>query len=292
MQQIGLSAILAVAVSVSWVIRPTEAADALGGKPKLELVLHYDFSPEQVTKVSDFSGKEHNGTCHDGQIVYGRRKNAVKLKGKGMIAMPDLPDTLDPASRSLTVGAFCQPTLPNGVVAAMGDKANGFSLYLKEGVPQFVVRANGQLSKVTATEPVVMDQWVHLAGTIDAKGKLSLIVNGWSVASIQGKLIPHKPSEPFCVVLTQARQSANTDHPFTGEGFFKMSAFIGASWIGTKTVICGEIGPIFPDADARSDGKQQIASRRFSVAVYSLAWAVEPSLGFSPVPHSASCTHS
>jgi hypothetical protein len=178
---------------------PVQAAERHAGKAKLEPALQYDFVIGQGPKISDASGKKHNGLLKNGEIVFGHIKNAVKLDGNGMISIAPLPATLDPALRSLTVGAFCQPASPDGVIVAMGDKTNGFSLYLKEGVPHFVVRANGELFKVAAPEPVIMEQWVHLAGTIDAQGKMSLIVDGWPVAASQGKLIPQKPSGGFSI---------------------------------------------------------------------------------------------
>jgi hypothetical protein len=189
--------ILAAAFVAAWPIRTVSAGDAASRGKKLELVLQYDFLPDQL-KVADASGKKHDGAVQDGEIVYGRRKHAVKLDGKGMVAMTAVPDTLNPQSQAMTVGAFCQPSAPDGVVAAMGDKSNGFCLYLEAGVPQFAVRAQGELCKIAAREPVVLDQWVHLAGMIDAKGQLSLVVNGWPVATAQGKLIPQKPAKPFC----------------------------------------------------------------------------------------------
>ena len=97
--------------------------------------------------MSDYSGKKHDGTLLDGEIVYGRRKNAAQFNGKGFISLEGVPDTLSPKSRPLTVGAFCQPTAPDGVLVAMGDQTNGFSLYLKDSVPHFAVRAEGGSSR-------------------------------------------------------------------------------------------------------------------------------------------------
>jgi hypothetical protein len=199
MRQVAVFSVLAIVIEVPCIATGGERPNRNGSTSKPELVLQYDFLPDQVTKVIDFSSKKHNGTLQNGEIVEGRRKNAIKFDGKGMISVANVPETLNPASRPLTVGAFCKPSSPDGVVVAMGDKANGFSLYLKEGVPQFAIRSNGELSKVAAREPVVMDQWVHLAGAIDAKGKMWLIVNGWPGTSVEGKLIPQKPAEPFSV---------------------------------------------------------------------------------------------
>ncbi len=199
MRQVALLSALAVALGLGatalaadWARRNTTEID-------VELVLHYDFLADQTLSVTDFSGKKHDGTLRDGEIVYGRRKNAVKLDGKGFISLESVPDTLNPTTRPLTVGAFCQPTAPDGVLVAMGDTTNGFSLYLKDSVPHFVVRAEGVPFKVAAEQPVALNQWVHLAGAIDATGQVWLIVNGWAGDSADGKLIPQKSSEPFSV---------------------------------------------------------------------------------------------
>lgn len=173
------------------------------GPPKsasaLRLALHYEFLGDQLPRIEDLSGNEHHGLLDSGEIVYGRRKNAVKLEGKGRVVVRGVPDSLNPASRSLTVGAFCQPAALDGVLVAMGDKVNGFSLYVKDGVPHFAVRAQGELFAVAAREPIALGQWIHLAGAIDAKGELWLITNGWPGASAAGRLIPAKPAESLCV---------------------------------------------------------------------------------------------
>ncbi len=163
-----------------------------------EIALHYDLFVVDGALVGDASGKRHDGVILRGEIVPGRKKDALRLDGDGSLAMPDVPETFDPKSRPFTVGAFCQPAAADGVIASMGDKANGFSLFLKGGVPHLAVRSNGELAQVIADEPVVAGQWVHLAGSIDGGGTLRLMVNGWPVAESSGKLIQRRPTEPFC----------------------------------------------------------------------------------------------
>lgn len=199
MRRAALLPVLTVTVCLVGTALAADRASRNATKTPVELALQYDFLADQVSEVSDFSGKKHDGTLRDGEIVYGRRKNAVKFDGKGFIFQESVPDTLNPKARPLTVGAFCQPTAPDGVLVAMGDKTNGFSLYLKDSVPHFVVRADGGLFTVAAEDPVAMNQWVHLAGAVDATGKVWLIVNGWPGNSVDGKLIPQKPTEPLSV---------------------------------------------------------------------------------------------
>ena len=76
---------------------------------------------------------------------------------------------------------------------------DGFSLYLKEGVPHFAVRSHGELASVADDDLVVLEQWVHLLGAVGSDGQLQLLVNGWPVAKAQGKLIAGTPEKPLCI---------------------------------------------------------------------------------------------
>ncbi len=202
MQRFVLS-MIAVLVAASFLSVPygwgSERTVRASRSVNVEIAIHYDFYLVKGVIVSDASGKNHSGTIHHGEIVYGRNKNAIKLDGDGWIAMANVPASLNLESQPFTVGAYCQPMAADGVVVTMGDKTNGFSLYLKKGVPHFVVRSGGELLRVAADQPVVMNQWIHLAGAVDNRGKLWLIVNTWPTAATPGKLIEKCPSKPFCV---------------------------------------------------------------------------------------------
>ncbi|MFA6107861.1 MAG: LamG domain-containing protein [Candidatus Latescibacterota bacterium] len=174
------------------------AGPTAGGKEP-DLAFQYDFAVVEDGRTSDASGNDHDGQIVEAKIVEGRLKNAVEFGGRGAVRMTGVPATIDPKSHALTVGAFCRPAALDGVLLAMGDSTDGFSLYLKAGVPRFAVRTGGQLFTAAACEPVVADQWVHLAGVINADGTLRLVVNGWPTASAPGRLIADTPSEPFAV---------------------------------------------------------------------------------------------
>jgi hypothetical protein len=165
----------------------------------VELALHYDLQIIEGAEVSDASGKNHHGMLEQGEIVFGRKKNAARFQGDGSIGMAKVPDTLDPQSRALTVGAFCLPESGDAVLVAMGDALNGFSLYLRDGVPHFAVRSDGELFVVVSDRRVTLNQWVHLAGVIDAQGELSVWFNGWSRAEMSGQTIANRPGEPLNV---------------------------------------------------------------------------------------------
>jgi hypothetical protein len=105
------------------------------------------------------------------------------------------PADLDPREKTFSVGALCQPAAPDGVLVAMGTEENGFSIYLREGLPHFTVRSAGEATTVADDRPIAMNQWLHLMGTLDSSGKLSLVINGWPVADAQGKLIAETPEQ-------------------------------------------------------------------------------------------------
>jgi hypothetical protein len=164
-----------------------------------ELALQYDFFRVEGGRVDDASKQDHAGRLQRGEVVYGRRKPAVKFDGQGLITLDDPANGVQVASRSLTVGALCNPAAADGVLVAVGDKTNGFSLYLKDAVPHFAVRTGGELFLIHADEPVVLGQWVHLYGALDADGQLWLVLNGWPKAHAPGRPIAEQPSESFTV---------------------------------------------------------------------------------------------
>ena len=163
---------------------------------KLEAVLHYDFFGVDGVRVSDQARAKHDGTIQNGAIVPGKRKPAVKLDGRGAILVAASPADLDPAQKAFSVGALCQPAALDGTLVAMGTEQNGFRIYLRDGVPHFSVHSAGDTITVAGDRPVAMNQWLHLMGTLDSGGKLSLIVNGWPTAAAQGKLIAETPAQP------------------------------------------------------------------------------------------------
>ena len=180
-------------------VPPVPAAGAEAGRAEPQLALLYDFQAVEGMQIPDGSGHGHTGTLEAGAIVFGRNKPAVQFAGKGLVTMTQSSGSLDPASRALTVGAMCKPGAPDGVIVSMGDRKDGFSLYLQGGVPHFAVRENGALHEVVATDPVDLDQWVHVAGVIDGKGELALLVDAFPVARAQGSLLAHTPGEPLSV---------------------------------------------------------------------------------------------
>jgi len=196
--------VLIVAVSTLGV-RWLQAADEGKKKARLidpgtpELVLHYDFYGVDGDRISDASGKKHDGKLAGGTIVLGRRRPAIAFDGQGSITVADHLESLGLTSHTLSVGARCKPASADGVIISVGDDKNGLSLYLKNGIPHFAVRSAGKLVTVAGPDPVVMDQWVHLFGAIDRQGNVLLVSNGWPVAQAKGAPLAGVPTEPLCV---------------------------------------------------------------------------------------------
>lgn len=189
------------------VIRPVGFVAALlaaplalagGNGPQPELALQFDFYSVEGAAVPDGSGRGHDGTLLAGEIVPGREKPAVKFAGAGLLTATGMA-AAELVAQPLTVGAMCRPDSKDGVVVAMGGGQDGFSLYLEDGIPRFAVRAAGVVRVVRAPEPVVEGQWVHLAGVVDAKGGLTLLVDTWPVAQAPGLLLGAVPAEPLTV---------------------------------------------------------------------------------------------
>jgi hypothetical protein len=190
-RSVGLAAALS-----SLLAAPLALADGDGPQP--ELALQFDFYSVEGAGVPDGSGRGHDGTLLAGEIVPGRDKPAVKFAGAGLVTATGMA-AAELVAQPLTVGAMCRPEAKDGVVVAMGGGQDGFSLYLEDGVPRFAVRAAGVVRVVSAPEPVVEGQWVHLAGVVDAKGALTLLVDTWPVARAPGLLLRATPAEPLTV---------------------------------------------------------------------------------------------
>ena len=220
----GLYATLALVVSLSGLVPVACAGDhpaPRAGAGRLELAVHYDFFLCEGSRVNDASGKKHDGTLIHGALVEGRRRNAVRFDGQGMIRVNDPQATLDPTSRSLTVGAVCNPSSADGVIASMGDRTDGFSLYVKRGIPHFVVRCGGKLTQVADVEPIPIDQWTHLIGGLDENGEAWLIVNGYLTAHARSKQIPRRPAGPLCIGADPGAPVGDYSEPMNWNGLLQ-----------------------------------------------------------------------
>jgi len=129
-------------------------------------------------------------------------------------------DDLDPSAKPLTVGACCAGAAPgsDGVLIAHGGEAHGYSLFMRDGRPHFAIRSGGTLFEVVGESRIASDEPVHVAGTIDAAGRLGLFVNGREIASADGALIVSKPADPLTIGRDGGSHvgAYDSDLPFTG----------------------------------------------------------------------------
>lgn len=144
------------------------------------LVLSFDFTRDEGTRVVDGSGKGNDGTAHGAELVAADGGQARRFDGKGYLSVGKSP-SLDPAQRAFTVSATVKAEKPDGVILARGGQTQGYALRLVGGRPQFLLRSDGALATVTGPE-AVPDGWVALGGKLTRDLHLVLSVNGQEVA--------------------------------------------------------------------------------------------------------------
>jgi len=124
-----------------------------------------------------------------------KAKPAKNPEAGGPWVVVENSPSLNPAGKPLAVEARVKTDAKNGVVVARGGPQHGYALALRDGVPQFVVRADRKISSVTAKETTT-DEWVHLAGVLTADATLKLFVDGKLAATGKGTgLISADPNE-------------------------------------------------------------------------------------------------
>ena len=72
----------------------------------------------------------------------------------------------------------------NGVLVGQGGTAHGYALFIRKGKPVFAFRRNNKLTEVVGTK-ALGEGPVRVAGRVDAKGALQLLVDGKLVGSGQ-----------------------------------------------------------------------------------------------------------
>ena len=155
----------------------------------LELVLRYDFDKVTDGAVKDISGKANHGKLVGGEVTPGLRGKALKLAGQGEV---EVLGRLDSSSKPFTAGAWCKPESGDGVLISQGGGSHGFAIYLRNGLPHFAVRSGGTLAVAAGMEKLPEGEWVHLSGSLMARGEISLRVNGKEVAKAKSAAIAAK----------------------------------------------------------------------------------------------------
>jgi arylsulfatase A-like enzyme len=176
-------------------------------KVKRKLARQFDFADAATAKLTKQS------------IVDGHKGKAIKLDGSGpAISLPTTPQ-LDPSGIALTVGGWCKPANGNGVLIAQGGISQGYSLYLKDSVLVFAVRA-GMTLKTAKGPKLENDQWTHVAASLDNNGLVQLMVNGKAVGKLtKVGLVGSRPADGLSVGADSGSLVGEyeTTSPFQGQ---------------------------------------------------------------------------
>jgi hypothetical protein len=118
----------------------------------------------------------------------------------------------------LTISVWVLPEGPNGVLVSHGGGNLGYALVLEEGQPAFAVRSTKSEGSAVAARPLGQG-WHHLAGVLNADGRIQLFVDGELAAESKGPgLVPQNPK--LGLQLGACGSSLVTAHgqgiPFTG----------------------------------------------------------------------------
>jgi hypothetical protein len=152
-------------------------------------VLCLDFAKGNAT---DQSGQGNDGTLHGGRFVQDGGKTVLRLE-KGDYVDVSPSNSLDAGLVQWTIEARVKAESPNGVIMVQGGESNGYSLYLRDGVPRFALRIEGMLTEIAGKSPVGSD-WVRLTAALTKYGA-KLYVNGQLVASNGVGPLPVNPVE-------------------------------------------------------------------------------------------------
>ncbi|MEQ8765743.1 MAG: sulfatase-like hydrolase/transferase [Planctomycetota bacterium] len=134
-------------------------------------------------------------------VIFRRSQQALRERAAGVelelafraeAAGAETPE-LDPSAKPWTIGAFVQAT--NGVVLALGGESTGLSLHLREGHPVLSVREDRRLFEVVSPVPIPNGAHAHVAGRLDADGRISILVDGRLMAQARGALLSSRPYE-------------------------------------------------------------------------------------------------
>jgi hypothetical protein len=122
------------------------------------------------------------------------------------------------AKRALVVSAEIEPAGTNGVIIAQGAGLNGYALYVKNGKLAFAIRSEGQLTTVTATQPLGRGHF-KVEARLAADGKVTLSVNDQSAGEgVAPGLIANQPGRGLNVGSnSRAVGDYTAPNPFTGK---------------------------------------------------------------------------
>ena len=122
---------------------------------------------------------------------------AVTTEGKNPLFQNPSSGKFNPEFKPITLGGFINPTDPNGVIAAQGGVAMGYTMQLKDGRLSFSIRSEGQLFTAAGPE-VKLNVWTHVVAVLDRNAKLAFVVNGEKVqTNVKAAFLTSAPADGF-----------------------------------------------------------------------------------------------
>lgn len=119
---------------------------------------------------------------------------------------------------AITAKVTTRAKQPDGVIVAQGGTAAGYTLFVEDARPNFLVRSgNGRRNTARITGPALEPGEHAIVARIDPAGKLTLVVDGVAAEPVQGTLIPRQPADGLQV----GRDAAGTVGPYGSPNPFR-----------------------------------------------------------------------
>ena len=169
-------------------------------KVPASLALRFDGMKTANGRYLDRSEHKHHAEIVQAKLLPLKSGPAVQFNGKACLRLTPAPSTLDPSDKPMVVGARCNPKAKDGALIAHGGESLGYVLFLKDGVPHFAIRSEGELRMISAEKKIPLNQWSHVMGQLSKEGELSIMINGEkSGKSTKGHFIANVPADGFTV---------------------------------------------------------------------------------------------
>ncbi|MDR1383168.1 MAG: sulfatase-like hydrolase/transferase [Planctomycetaceae bacterium] len=147
------------------------------------LKLQFDFS-DGKRKITETSGKKNKFAVHGKINILSQDGRAGRsFDGNSYIDVEKSP-AIHSAQTAWNAEAVFRSERSDGVILAYGGTRHGYSLFLKDGKPNFAVRIDGQVFTATGQE-IALERIVQMTGSITPQKKAELFVNGKRAASVQ-----------------------------------------------------------------------------------------------------------
>jgi len=131
------------------------------------------------------------------------RRDPASVDLRQVLGMPgfesEIQGPVDPSRTPISIGGRITPAGANGVLFAHGGNTFGYSLYVKDGLPHFAVRNDGETFVAKGRKTIVPGETAHLTGVLDSGGILHLYVNGLRTASKRGSVLLARPGEGYAI---------------------------------------------------------------------------------------------